>query len=76
MDPITITGYFVGYCITSMGLRLFGPSHTTRIMESNRAVYFKDDFGFDDSNDPREPQFREESVFIFCVIVFDRNVFD
>ena len=44
-------------------------------MESNKAVYFEDDFGFDDNNGPREPQFREESVFIPSVIVPDRDVF-
>ena len=37
-------------------------------MELNRAIYFEDDFGFDDSNGPREPQFREESVFIPSVL--------
>ena len=59
LDPKIINGYFVGYCIGSKGSRFFYPSHTTRIMESNRAVYFEDDFGFDVNNGPRKPQFRE-----------------
>ena len=76
MDLKTISGYFVGYCIGSRGSRFFCPSHTTRIVESNRAVYFEDDFEFDDNNGIREPQFKEESVFILGVIVHDRDVFD
>ena len=45
-------------------------------MESGRATYFDDGFGFDDNNGPREPQFREESVFISSVLVPDRDVVD
>ena len=76
LDPKTASGYFVGYCIGSRGSRFFCSSHTSIIVESNRAVYFEDDFGFDDSNGPRKPQFREESVFIPGVIVSTRDVFD
>ena len=68
--------FFVGYFIGSRGSRFFCPSHTTRIVESNIAVYFEDDFGFDGSNGPREPQFREESVFISSVFVPNRDVDD
>ena len=73
LDPKTISGDFVGYCIGSKGSRFFCPSHTTRIVESNIVVYFEDDFGFDESNGLR-PQFREESVFIHSVLVPDRDV--
>ena len=45
-------------------------------MELDRAIYFEDDFGFDGSNGPREPRFREESVFIPSVLVLDRDVID
>ena len=55
LNPKTINGYFVGYCIGSRGSRLFYPSHTTRIVELDRAIYFEDDFGFDNSNGLREP---------------------
>nr|XP_048328518.1 disease resistance protein RPV1-like [Ziziphus jujuba var. spinosa] len=58
----------------SMGSRFFCPSHTTRIVELDRAVYFEDDFGFDDSSGSREPQFKEENVFIPSVVFLDRNV--
>ena len=44
-------------------------------MESGKAIYFEDEFGFDYSNGPREPQFREESVLIHGVIVTNRDVF-
>ena len=72
MGPKTTSGYFVNYFIGSRGSRFFCPSHTTIIVESDRAVYF----GFYDSNGLREPQFRKESVFIPNVIVPDRVVFD
>ena len=49
LDPKTISGYFVSYCIGSSGSRFFFPSHTTRIVELDKAVYFEDGLGFDDS---------------------------
>ena len=45
-------------------------------MESDRVVYFEVDFGFDDNNGSRKPQFREESVFIPSILVLDGDVFD
>ncbi|RVW91696.1 hypothetical protein CK203_024165 [Vitis vinifera] len=33
LDPKTISGFFVGYCIGSRGSRFYCPSHTTRIIE-------------------------------------------
>ena len=75
LDPKTISDYFFGYCTRYRGSRFFCPS-TTRIVESDKAVYFVNDFGFDGSNDPREPQFREESVFIPSVFVPNRDVID
>ena len=45
-------------------------------MESDKAAYFGDGFGFDDNNGPREPQFREESVFISSVLVPNKDVID
>ena len=59
LDPITISGYFLCYCMRSRGSRFFYPSHTTKIVESDNNVYFEDDFGFYDSNGLRKPQFRE-----------------
>ena len=48
-------------------------------MESDRAIYFEDDFGFDGSNGPREPRFREKKCihsFTPNVLVHDRDVID
>ena len=43
LDPKTISGYFIGYCVGSRGSRFYCPLHTTRVIESNRAIYFEDD---------------------------------
>ncbi|RVW77698.1 Retrovirus-related Pol polyprotein from transposon TNT 1-94 [Vitis vinifera] len=43
LDPKTISGFFVGYCIGSRGSKFYYPSYTTRIIESDRAVYFEDE---------------------------------
>ena len=66
LDPKTISGYFVDYCIGPRGPKFFCPSHTTRIVESDIAIYFEDDFRFDGSNGPREPRFREECIHTQC----------
>ncbi|RVW48989.1 Retrovirus-related Pol polyprotein from transposon TNT 1-94 [Vitis vinifera] len=41
LDPKTISGFFVGYCIGSRGSRFYCPSHTTRIIELDRVIYFE-----------------------------------
>ena len=33
LDPKTISGYFIGYCVGSRGSMLFCPSHTTKVIE-------------------------------------------
>ncbi|KAF7838105.1 putative LRR receptor-like serine/threonine-protein kinase [Senna tora] len=43
LDLKTITGYFIGYCIGSRGSRFYCPSHSTRVIESDRAFYFEND---------------------------------
>jgi hypothetical protein len=63
LDPKTISGYFVGYCIGSRGSRFYCPSHMTRIIESDRAIYFENDIPSGYSI-PREILFREESVVV------------
>ncbi|RVW91266.1 Retrovirus-related Pol polyprotein from transposon TNT 1-94 [Vitis vinifera] len=47
LDPKTISGFFVGYCIGSRGSRFYCPFHTTRIIESNKVVYFEDEVNVD-----------------------------
>ncbi|KAJ9689270.1 hypothetical protein PVL29_014779 [Vitis rotundifolia] len=64
LDPKTISGFFVGYCIGSKGSRFYCPSHTTRIIESDRAVYFEDEVNVDSNFVPREIPFGEEHVVI------------
>ena len=65
LDPRTISGFFVGYCIGSRGSRFYCPSHTTRIIESDRAVYFEDEIIDAHPNFvPREIPLREEHVVI------------
>ena len=69
MDSKTISGYFVSYCIGSRGSRFFRLSHTTRIIESDKVVYFEDDFGFDGSNGPKKLTL-EKKVYSFPLCLF------
>ena len=62
LDLKTISGYFIGYCVGSRGSRFYCPSHTIRAIESNRAIYFKDNSGT--SQGPREIVLKEHPVFI------------
>ncbi|RVW78353.1 Retrovirus-related Pol polyprotein from transposon TNT 1-94 [Vitis vinifera] len=64
LDPKTISGFFVGYCIGSRGSRFYYPSHTTRIIESNKVVYFEDEVNAYPNFLPREIPFGEEHVVI------------
>ena len=43
LDPKTIGWYFIGYCVGTRGSKFYCLSHTTRVIESNRAIYFEDD---------------------------------
>ena len=51
LDLKTINGYFIGYCVGSRGSRFYCPLHTTRVIESDRAIYSQDDTGI--SQGPR-----------------------
>ena len=62
LDPKTISGYSVGYCVGSRGSRFYCPSHTIRIIKSDRAIYFEDDNGI--SQGPREIVFKEHPVIV------------
>ena len=66
LDPKTISGYFIGYCVGSRGFRFYCPSHTTRVIESNLAIYFEDNIGT--SQGIREIVFKEHLVFIIMSI--------
>ncbi|KAL6340089.1 hypothetical protein AAG906_038924 [Vitis piasezkii] len=64
LDPKTISGFFVGYCIGSRDSRFYCPSHTTRIIESDRAIYFEDEVNIDPNFVPCEIPFGEGHVII------------
>ncbi|KAH9657984.1 hypothetical protein KPL70_023305 [Citrus sinensis] len=63
LDPKTISGHFIGYCIGSRDSRFYCPSHTTRIIKSDRAIYFEDDHN-GGSSEPCSLTLREERVVL------------
>ena len=62
LDPKTISGYFIGYYMGSRSSRFYYPSHTTRVIKSDRAFYFEDDTGT--RQGLIEIAFKEHLVFI------------
>ena len=56
LDPKTIGGYFIGYYVGARGSKFYCPSHTIRVTESDRVIYFEDDTGI--SQGPREIVFK------------------
>ena len=44
-DPKTISGFFISYCVGSRGSRFHCTSHITRVIKSNRAIYFEENSG-------------------------------
>ncbi|RVW71352.1 Copia protein [Vitis vinifera] len=64
LDPKTISGFFVGYCIGSRGFIFYYSSHNTRIIESDRVVYFEDEVNVDPNFVPREIPFGKKHVII------------
>ena len=38
-----ISGYFIGYCIGSRGSKSYYLTYSTRVVESNRAIYFENE---------------------------------
>ena len=65
LDPKTISGYFIGYYVGSRGSRFYCSSHTTRVIESNRAICFEDDTGT--SQGPSEIGFKEHRFLFLCL---------
>ena len=62
LDPKTISGYFIGYCVGSRGSRFYFSLHTNRVIESDQAICFENDTGTNQW--PREIVFKEHLVFI------------
>ncbi|KAF7835240.1 Retrovirus-related Pol polyprotein from transposon TNT 1-94 [Senna tora] len=63
LDPKTIFGYFIGYCPGSRGNRFYCPSHSTKVIESDKAYYFENDSG-NGSEAPRAIQLRNEDTYL------------
>ena len=40
LDSKTIFGFFIGYYISSRGSRFYYPTHSTKVIKSDRAMYF------------------------------------
>ena len=68
LDPKTISRYFIGYCVGSRGSKFYYMSHTTKVIESNRAIYFKGDTNI--IQGLREIVFKEHPVFIPMPIAY------
>ena len=43
LDPMTISGYFIGYAERSKGYRFYCPYHITRIVESINVKFLEND---------------------------------
>ena len=63
LDSRTISGSFIGYCGNSRGCRFYCPTHSTRVIESDRAIFFEDELD-SGSQVPRFTTFREEEVVV------------
>ena len=68
LDPKTIGGYFIGYCLGSRGSSFYCLSHTTKVIELDGAIYFEDDTSI--SQGPREIVFKEYPIFILGPIAY------
>ncbi|WKA12495.1 hypothetical protein VitviT2T_029871 [Vitis vinifera] len=71
LHPKTIS---VDYCIGSKGSRFYCPSHPTRIIESDRVVYYEDEVNVDPNFVPREIPFGDEHVIIHFLTSHVPNV--
>ena len=63
LDSRSISGFFIGYSAGSRGSRFYCPTHTTRVIESDRAIYFEDDLD-SGSVAPRQIELRDESTYM------------
>ena len=62
-DPETISGYFISYCEGSRGSRFYCPSHTTKVIELDRAIYFEGGIGTQDKG--QEKLYSKNTQFLF-----------
>ena len=68
LDLKTISGFFIGYCMGSRGSRFYCPSHSMRVIESDRAIFFEDDL-VSRSEIPRPVTLKEDHVVVPMPIV-------
>ena len=66
--PKTINGYFIGYCVGSRDFRFYCSSHITRVIKSDRVIYFEDDTST--TQGLRKIVFKEHLVFISMPIAY------
>lgn len=64
LDLKIISGFFIGYCVGSRGSRFHCPSNTTRVIESNREIYFENESENDENLMSHTINFRDESVVV------------
>ncbi|PNX82538.1 putative retrotransposon Ty1-copia subclass protein, partial [Trifolium pratense] len=68
LDMKTISGFFIGYSTASRGCRFYCPSHSTRVIESDRAVFFENDLESGVST-PRPVTLKEDRTFLPMPVV-------
>ena len=72
LDPKTISGYFISYYVRSRGYRFYCPSHTTKVIESYRAISYEDDAGT--SQGLRDIVLKKTPKFYSCAYCFHSNL--
>ena len=66
LDSKTISSFFIGYYVGSRGSRFYCLSHTTKVIKSDRAIYFEEDI--DISQGLREIVFKVEHIVISILV--------
>ncbi|KAF2322288.1 hypothetical protein GH714_010497 [Hevea brasiliensis] len=72
LDAKSVSSFFIGYCTSSRGSRFYCPTHSTRVIESDRAVYFEDEMD-NGSQIPHVVNLRDETV-VFPVPLLPSSV--
>lgn len=70
LDPKTISGHSVGYCIRSKGSIFYYTSHNTRIVELDMVIYFEDDFSIDDKK--KGQVYRRKSIYSLLIFLLKK----
>lgn len=68
LDIKTVGGFFIRYNVGSKGYRFYYPSHYTRVIEFDRAIFFEDDLDSGVST-PRLLTLEEDCTFLLIPIV-------